>query len=115
MPAPAQLPSDAADSPAGMTGLPALYAGALRHLAGRVARSVGERLTRTGNRLDPPQRRRSDFTPLAVQSRHPSAWPAEEPGNVVHITRSPIRVYDPPTVRGGIRFPGPPEQGDSDR
>lgn len=80
--APRRLPRD--------TGLAGLYAGALRHLAGRAARSVGRRLycfalcpcsTAPAAETEEPT-----AAERASRARHPSSWPVHSaPGLVLNV------------------------------
>lgn len=95
---PAQSPADAPRTLPRDTGPVRLYAGAVRHLAGRVARWCASRLLRAADRIDPR------LTPTAVahlsaatlaaraasKARHPSTFPVHDaPGLVLTLNRRP--------------------------
>lgn len=83
--APRRLPRD--------SGLPGLYAGALRHLAGRAARTVAAAVRRAADLLDPADTATAAFYQEALtaaqrasRARHPSSWPVHPaPGLVVNV------------------------------
>jgi hypothetical protein len=93
---PAQSPVDAPRTLPRDTGPVLLYAGALRHLAGRAARFLAVRLLRTAERMDPRRSPRDapgaapvvEAARAASLARHPSAWP-----------------HGVPAVTPGIRHP----------
>jgi hypothetical protein len=94
---PAQSPADAPRSLPRDTGPVLLYAGAVRHLTGRVARFLAVRLLRAADRMDPRPSPRETAGAIPVvlaasraasRARHPSSFPVHQaPGVVLTLSR----------------------------